>query len=323
MTDDVTSKRPRGLGQGLSALFDAQPSSSEGPALSGEERGGSHTDISISAIACGRFQPRLRFDETQLAELAQSISEKGVLQPLLVRRSGAGFELIAGERRLRASQMAGLSALPCRILDVSEQEAFEIALLENIQRSDLSPIEEAKGYRQLLEGYGYTQDTLSSKIGKSRSHMTNLLRLLTLPDSVQTLVDQGELTMGHGRALVGSEDPETLAYIVLEKGLSVRGTEALVRGKAWGGQGERPLKPLVAPSVGTEEIALAHHLENMTGLGVSLKTKASGGTVQFTFKTPMELDVFLESLTRGYLGSPVGLQKEGGDRTAHDMSSDF
>lgn len=294
----------KGLGRGLASLFEGEVSEetqAPSPGVTNEL-----IYLSPEVIQTGQYQPRLSFKPEELEELAQSIREKGVLQPLLIRRQEHGFELIAGERRLRASIIASLAQVPCRVLEISPHEAFEVALLENIQRSDLSPIEEAKGYRQLLDTYGYTQETLAQKLGKSRTHMTNMLRLLTLPEAIQAWLEQGKLTVGHARALIGAQDAIHLARFIQENHLSVRETENLVRPK------EVPPAAHASPKGASpdhtfssemlsEEAALARHLSDLTGLTVKIQVKPTGGTVQISFKTPLELDAFLENLSRGYL----------------------
>jgi ParB family chromosome partitioning protein len=330
-----TPKR-KGLGRGLAALFDAEPStgvlgpvasssSSLPPPAVASASLGELVYLSPEAIETGHYQPRSHFDKEALEELAQSIREQGVIQPLLVRRQGDKMELVAGERRLRASQAAGLAQVPCRVLEVSANDAFEVALLENVQRADLSPLEEAQGYRQLLDRFGYTQETLAQKLGKSRTHMTNMLRLLTLPEPVQTWLDQGALTMGHARALVGSERAVEWARYVMENGLSVRETEGIVRRQTLPNHGPKGLPSSLPSAPGpfssdllTEEEALARQLSALTGLVVKIQVKPSGGFVQVGFKTPLELDAFLQHLNRGYVEDSV---QSSDDEAALPMSA--
>lgn len=237
------SGKPRGLGRGLSSLLgDAgvaattgtaapQPAAMAGDGLPVQNLSGL-ADIPVEWINVGPWQPRRRFDKEKLAELADSIRVKGLLQPILLRPQEDGanrYQLIAGERRWRAAQMAQLHVVPAIIREMSDEEAHELALIENVQRADLSAVEEAEGYRQLIDNFGYTQEQLSEIIGKSRSHIANLLRLLALPEEVSTLVVEGKLTMGQVRPLIGHPDCVVLARRVAEKGLSARQVEALVK----------------------------------------------------------------------------------------------
>ena len=231
--------KQRGLGRGLSSLLgDAgaaatktSPAASAGatPAAAAPQSG--LVDIPIEWINSGPWQPRRRFDIAALEELADSIRSKGLVQPVLVRPHNSKtdrYELIAGERRWRAAQMAQLHNVPAIIRDFSDEEAYEVALIENVQRADLNVIEEADGYRQLIENFGYTQGKISEIIGKSRSHIANLMRLLTLPEDVCNLVINGSLTMGQVRPLVGHEDASALAADIARRGLNARQAEALV-----------------------------------------------------------------------------------------------
>ncbi|MEC8516171.1 MAG: ParB/RepB/Spo0J family partition protein [Pseudomonadota bacterium] len=244
-----SSAKPRGLGRGLSSLLgDAGVAAATGTAAA-RGTGASQADVAgpgqtpqsllaglgeipVEWINVGPWQPRRLFDKERLAELAESIRAKGLVQPILVRlQQGAAnrYQLIAGERRWRAAQMAQLHVIPAIIREMSDEEAHELALIENVQRADLSAVEEAEGYRQLIDNFGYTQDQLSEIIGKSRSHIANLLRLLTLPEEVRKLVVEGRLSMGQVRPLIGHPDCVVLARKVVEKGLSARQVEALVK----------------------------------------------------------------------------------------------
>ena len=189
-------------------------------------------NVPIEFLRPSPLQPRRRFDEAELEALADSIRERGILQPLLVRPAAsgaAGYEIVAGERRWRAAQRAGLHEVPAVVRELSDQETLELALVENLQRADLSPLEEAQAFRRLIDEFGHTQEELATGVGKSRSHVANTLRLLALPAAVQALVEDGSLTAGHARALIGCADAERLARAVIERGLNVRETEALVR----------------------------------------------------------------------------------------------
>ena len=218
----------RGLGRGLSALMaDVNPMESFG---NSRPRADDH--VPIEQIAPNPDQPRRRFVEDDLADLANSIREKGVIQPLIVRRmpdAAVPYQIVAGERRWRAAQIAQLHELPVIVRDFSDSEVLEVAIIENIQRADLNPVEEAAGYRQLMDRFGHTQEKLAEAMGKSRSHIANLLRLLTLPEEVRVYLADGRLTAGHARALITTENPTELARRVIDKGLSVRETEKLAK----------------------------------------------------------------------------------------------
>ncbi len=219
------------LGRGLASLIgdSATPKPESKLPPEGEQR-----MLPIDLVRAGRLNPRKDFREDDLAELAESIRQKGLVQPIVVRPDPAsgGYEIVAGERRWRAAQRAQLHQLPAIIRDLSDQDALEIAIIENVQRADLNAVEEAGGYRELMERFGYTQDQLAEVIGKSRSHLANTLRLLKLPAGVLELLKQGSLSAGHARALIGREDAEALALHIVKEGLTVREVEALVQADA-------------------------------------------------------------------------------------------
>ena len=223
----------RGLGRGLAALMmdvgvDAETARS-GPSDSSRR---DLREVPIDMIAANAEQPRRHFDQALLEELADSIRAKGVLQPIVVRpddEAEGRFQIVAGERRWRAAQMAGLHKVPAVVRTLTDSEVLELAIIENIQREDLNPVEEATGYRSLIDRFGHSQEQIASALGKSRSHIANLLRLLNLPESVQEHLRAGHLTAGHARALITARDPELLAQKVIQRGLSVRETEALAR----------------------------------------------------------------------------------------------
>lgn len=222
-------KKRGGLGRGLNALVSEAEYETGGSAAAGSNAS-SETKLPIEDIVPNPNQPRIHFNETELRELSESIQEHGVLQPLLVRKHGNGYEIIAGERRYQASKLAGLEELPVIIKEVNDEEMLTLALIENLQRSDLNPVEEAKGYRQLIDASGMTQEALSKAVSKSRSAITNSLRLLDLPEVVQQMIFEGKLTAGHARAIlaVPYEDARIrLAEKVVTEGLSVRATENL------------------------------------------------------------------------------------------------
>lgn len=231
--------------------------------------------------------PRKHFGEADLEDLAKSIREKGLLQPIVVRpRPDGEYEIVAGERRWRASQRAGIHEVPVLIRELSDGEALEIALIENIQRSDLNPLEEARAYSLLLEQFNYTQQQLAESVGKSRSHIANTLRLLNLPDSVRTQIETGKLTAGHARTLVATDSPAELADQIIKLGLSVRETESLVRESASPSQNKRP-----KPEKDADTKTLERDLMAATGLKVEIAHRgATGGTVTVSYKSLEQLE---------------------------------
>ena len=262
------SERQRGLGRGLSALMaDVQPTEEAPP------RRPDRT-LPIERLTPNPDQPRRRFDEDALADLAASIREKGVIQPLVVRpapRDPRLHEIVAGERRWRAAQLVGLKELPVIVREFDDTEVLEIAIVENVQRADLNPIEEAAGYRQLMDRFGHTQERLAEALGKSRSHIANLLRLLHLPDDVRRLVTEGALSAGHARALITRDDASQLAQEVVRRGLSVRETERLAK------SGSAPVKapaPKLRPD--PEMRAIETELGAALGLRVAIERGAAG-----------------------------------------------
>lgn len=221
----------RGLGRGLSALMADVNESHNAPA---PEPTRPDQVIPIEKITPNPDQPRRAFDKDALEDLAASIREKGIIQPLIVRpspKSSGSFEIVAGERRWRAAQMAKLHDVPVLVRDFDDTEVLEVAIIENVQRADLNPVEEATGYNQLMEKFGHTQERLATALGKSRSHIANSVRLLTLPQEVQSYLKDGKLSAGHARALITAEDPVSLAKQIIKKGLSVREAEKLAKGE--------------------------------------------------------------------------------------------
>jgi ParB family transcriptional regulator, chromosome partitioning protein len=215
------------LGRGLASLI-GEPMQSGRPQLPPE---GEQRMVSTADVRPSKLNPRKEFREEDLTELTESIRSKGLVQPIIVRPAeGGGYEIVAGERRWRAAQKAGLHTVPVIARDLDDREVLELAIIENVQRADLNAIEEAAGYRELIERFDYSQEQLSEIIGKSRSHVANTLRLLKLPDGVQTMVQNGSLTAGHARALINREDAETLAQRIVDQNLNVREVEALVQG---------------------------------------------------------------------------------------------
>jgi ParB family transcriptional regulator, chromosome partitioning protein len=268
-------------------------------ALFGENEGAAELDaasqrrVPIEMIRPSALQPRRRFDEAELDALAQSIREKGVLAPLLVRPVAddeAAFELVAGERRWRAAQRVGIHEVPVLVRALADHEALEIALVENLQREELSPLEEAEAYRRLVNEFGRTQASLAEAVGKSRSHVANTLRLLSLPAPVRDRLEGGELSAGHARALLGAADPASLADEVVRRGLNVRATERLVQRRAR--QPEKPRHPLR----NADTLALERDLGARLGLRVRLDPKARGGALIIYYQSLDQLDQVLHLL---------------------------
>lgn len=281
------------LGRGLSALLGGAEEDQDDSKIQNNVKTASYPEkISIDLIEPGTLQPRKNFSEEELEELSRSIYERGVLQPILVRPHPFypnRFEIIAGERRWRASKMAGLSKIPVNVMHFSDLDTLEAGLLENIQRQDLNPIEEAEGYLRLMNDYDYTQEDLSSILGKSRSHIANYTRLLNLPKPVQNHIVCGKLSAGHGRALIGAEDAEVLAEQIIKKNLSVRQTEDLMK------KTKKEKDPSFSiESQGSEKEVLESHLTNLLGLSVDLVLKGAGGRIIIPFKNPGELDQVIQ-----------------------------
>ena len=293
MTGPNPAKRPRGLGRGLSALLgEVAVPGADAPTRAGDAAARGTRPIPVELIEPGAFQPRRTFSEDALAALAQSIREKGILQPLLVRphpqRSGL-FELIAGERRWRAAQAAGLHEVPALVRAMGDREALEVALIENIQRQDLDPMEEADGYRRLVVEFGHTQEALATVIGKSRSHIANTLRLLGLPERIQQFVSEGTLSAGHARALIGAAAPVRLAEEVVSRGLNVRQTERLA-------QADKPRRTRPQPAAAPGTQALARELGRTLGLQVELRPAGNGGQLVIRYSSLDQLDEVLRVL---------------------------
>ena len=284
----MNSTRRQPLGRGLSALFGAVEGRSEG--------GGAVRDIAIELIRPGAYQPRRHFDDSELDALAQSVREKGILQPLLVRQiddEDAAFELIAGERRWRAAQRAGLHQVPVLVRQLADVEALEIALIENLQREDLTSLEEAEAYRRLTGEFGRTQGDLAKALGKSRSHVSNTLRLLGLPEAVQRHLETGVLSAGHGRALLAAEDPVALAGEIVQRGLNVRVTEQLVKRRT------EPRRVSRAAGRDADTVALERDLSGALGLRVTIAGKARGGALTLHYSSLDQLDRLLSLLRPG------------------------
>jgi ParB family chromosome partitioning protein len=256
--------------------------------------------LPIDLVRAGRLNPRKDFREDDLAELAESIRQKGLVQPIVVRPdpSSGGYEIVAGERRWRAAQRAQLHQVPVIIRDLSDQDALEIAIIENVQRADLNPVEEAGGYRELMERFGYTQDQLAEVIGKSRSHLANTLRLLKLPAGVLELLKQGSLSAGHARALVGREDAEALAVHIVKNGLTVREVEALVQTDAATGAAANQNSGRQAREKDADTRAFEKELTDTLGLKVELKrSSGESGVLTIKYGNFDQLDYIRQRLT--------------------------
>ncbi|MEK9798385.1 MAG: ParB/RepB/Spo0J family partition protein [Alphaproteobacteria bacterium] len=288
----------RGLGRGLSTLLgDSGIAAAANQAAPADQR--EYQQIPVEWINVGPWQPRRQFDREQLAELADSIRQKGIVQPILLRPTPdqpGRFQLVAGERRWRAAQMAQLHEIPAVVRNLSDAECYEIALIENIQRQDLSVIDEAQGYANLLEINRYTQDQLSKIIGKSRSHIANLLRLLGLPESVQTLLRDGNLTMGQARPLIGHPQAALLAKTIVSKGLSARQAEALVK-TAVSGATPAAKKPAIAEkSADIKAIEQRAAIELGLAMSINWNEQAETGRVQIDCQSLEQMTLILEKL---------------------------
>lgn len=292
-----------GLGRGLNALFDDEESSAvvaqiEEKVQAEEPESRTRHSVAIENLYPSRFQPRRIFSEDSINELADSVRQYGVLQPLLVREDPdkpGHFEIIAGERRWRAAQKAQLHELPVIKLELDELEAFKIALIENLQREDLDPIDEALGYQKLLDEYKQTQDELAKAVGKSRPHITNTVRLLSLPDEVQAHISAGDLSMGHARALITADNPRELAREVIAKGLSVRQTEKFAAQAK--GVEQKKRKPAKTQSKDADTTALENDITNALGMRVSIDSKdGKSGKLAIEFKNLDQLDEILHRL---------------------------
>ena len=287
MNDDPSRKR---LGRGLAALIGEMDKPVQ-PATAVPASVGADGRVPIEFVSANPRNPRRTFGEMELTDLAQSIREHGIVQPVVVRPSPLSadrYEIIAGERRWRAAQRAGLDELPVIIRDVDDRVALELAIIENVQRADLNPVEEALGYQQLIDDHNYTQADLGQVIGKSRSHVANTLRLLKLPDVIREMLVAGELSAGHARTLVTSDDPAGLAHRIVDEGLSVRQAEALAQ------QPTQPTPAARAPSTPIEKdadtLALEKALSDVTGLKVTVAHGKKGGELRIAYKTLEQLD---------------------------------
>ncbi|WP_377292511.1 ParB/RepB/Spo0J family partition protein [Rhizobium sp. SG2393] len=291
MNEDGSKRR---LGRGLAALIGEM----DQPLETGASRTAlADRQVPIEFVSRNPRNPRKAFNEEELRDLAASIRQHGIVQPVVVRTlEGGRYEIIAGERRWRAAQLAGLSEIPVIVRDVDDRTALELAIVENVQRSDLNPLEEALGYDQLIAEHGYTQNDLGEIIGKSRSHVANSLRLLKLPEPVRDMLASGDLSAGHARALIPTSDPVALARMIVAKGLSVRDTEKLAQNDIRT-QGAGP-QAAIRPEKDSDTIALERTLSDSLGLDVTVNHKASGGFVRISYKTLEQLEDICRLLER-------------------------
>tara|TARA_R110002096_G_scaffold436105_1_gene668056 strand:+ start:58335 stop:59273 length:939 start_codon:yes stop_codon:yes gene_type:complete len=293
----TTKKAPAakmGLGRGLSSLMDAREASYDNISVVAEvsEDVKSNKEMPIEFLVANTYQPRIYFDDEKAKELIASVKTKGILQPLLVRPQGKNkYEIVAGERRWRAAQAAGLHEVPVVIREMSDEESLEIAIIENIQRHDLNPIEEALGYQRLMEEFSHTQNALGKAVGKSRSHIANMMRLLALPDGVQGLMRDGAISMGHARALITAENPLELAKRVIRDGLSVRETEKLAKGARGGATKASNGKSRGSVHKDADTEAFENELSVAIGLRVELESQGGeAGVLKIHYKTLEQLD---------------------------------
>ena len=281
----------RGLGKGLASLLSDSMPKTEYSKESGV------IEMDINLLESGKYQPRKNFDLTALEELSDSIRQNGIIQPIIVHAMGDKYAIIAGERRWRAAHMAGLDVVPVIMNELSDEKILEISLVENIQREDLNVIEEAEGYLRLVEDFGYTQDKIAKMIGKSRSHIANVLRLNSLPQLIKDEVRDGRITMGHARSLVGHDAAEEIAKIILEKALNVRQTELLV--KNWYKNNESGVVKVTKVEMYDDDLgALVEALSEQFGMKIAIENDHMGsGKVIFYFSSLEQLDSILTKLT--------------------------
>lgn len=296
--------QPKGLGKGLSALMNDSYTTSAAPqAAPAGPSEGNIAMLPVASLKAGKYQPRHHFGDEALNELADSIEKHGIMQPIVVRPVGNGeYEIIAGERRFRAAQMAKLKTVPAIVREVENKQALELALVENIQRADLNPLEEAAGYQRLMDEFSYTQDALSKIVGKSRSHIANLLRLLGLPEKFRKAIDTGALTMGHARALLSAKDQEGLFREITTNGISVRQAEEWLQSESGKAPKEKPPRggSHRAPSGGGKSedvLQIEQMLADNLGLKVSINTHSNQtGEVAIAYDTLTQLDEILRRL---------------------------
>jgi len=289
----MTAHKSKQLGRGLAALL-GDPEK-DLPEL---DQIRTSKPVPIEFLRPGKYQPRRIMDSEHIEELADSIRDKGIIQPIIVRRhpdEAQAYEIIAGERRWRAAQVARLHEVPIIVKNFDDKETLEVALIENLQRQDLSPLEEAEGYQRLMDEFGHTQEILAKGIAKSRSHVANMVRLLTLPDDVKALIDAGKLSAGHARALIGAFDVSALARHVVSAGLNVRETEKLTKAGA-------PKNRPPAATKDADTVAIERNLTNILGLNVSITPRGQSGSLTLKYQSLDQLEDVLRRLEHGGQG---------------------
>jgi ParB family chromosome partitioning protein len=290
MADDAARSR---LGRGLASLIGDVGAESQAT----ERTARSQRKVPIEFVRANPRNPRKLFSDAELTELTDSIRERGIIQPIVVRNRGADhFEIIAGERRWRAAQRAGLHEVPIVVLDVSDGEALELAIIENVQRTDLNPLEEATGYQVLAAEFNHSQDDIAKIVGKSRSHVANTLRLLKLPETVKAFINAGKLSAGHARALINQPDPEAVAREIVEKGLNVRQVEAIGQERAEAGG--KKVGTRARASKDADTIALEKRLSDSLGLTVDIDHRGKGGVLRVRYRTLDQLDEVIRRLEK-------------------------
>lgn len=293
----MAASNKHGLGRGLGALFgDEDLELNVDGVVAVSERHGIKM-VKIDDLSAGKYQPRHSFDPEAINALAESVKEKGVLQPILVRKSGDKYEIIAGERRYRAARQAGLTEVPVIEKNLADNEVLEVALIENIVRQDLTPLEEAAGFEQLIKSFSYTQEKLAGIVGKSRSYITNSLRLLTLPEGVKALLNQQKLTAGHARALVGRDDAEQLAQKIAAEGLNVRQVEALVSEERDSSPESKKRSLREKPQKDADLNEIENSLSQKYGLKVQINAGKNGkGKIVLAYNDLSQLEKIIEKL---------------------------
>jgi ParB family chromosome partitioning protein len=293
MADDAARSR---LGRGLASLIGDVGAESQ----SNERVSRSQRKVPIEHVRANPKNPRKLFSDAELSELSASIRERGIIQPIVVRARGAdNFEIIAGERRWRAAQRANLHEVPIVVLDVNDGEALELAIIENVQRTDLNPLEEATGYQSLANEFNHSQDDIAKIVGKSRSHIANTLRLLKLPETVKAYINSGKLTAGHARALINHPDPEAAARDIVEKGLNVRQVEALGQEQALAKGKTIGTRARTSASKDADTLALEQRLSDVLGLVVGIDHRGQGGVLRVRYRTLDQLDEVIRRLESG------------------------
>jgi ParB family chromosome partitioning protein len=297
MADDAARSR---LGRGLASLIGDVGADSQVT----ERTVRNQRKVPIEHVRANPRNPRKLFSDTELSELADSIRERGIIQPIVVRSIASDhYEIVAGERRWRAAQRANLHEVPIVVLDVSDGEALELAIIENVQRADLNPLEEATGYQSLTNEFNHSQDAIAKIVGKSRSHIANTLRLLKLPEAVKAYINAGKLSAGHARALINHPDPEAVAREIVEKGLNVRQVEALGQEQAAAKGKTIGKRPRASASKDADTLALEKRLSDTLGLTVGIEHRGKGGVLRVTYSTLDQLDEVIRRLESGPIQS--------------------